>query len=99
MYQQVARVRHDGAMTKQPKYRQVADVLRREIDNGTYTPGARLPSENDLQQRFDASRNTVRNGLSLLVSEGLITSSQGLGYEVESSARGVRAQTRLVSRT
>lgn len=84
MYQQVARVRHDGSMTKQPKYRQVADALRREIDNGTHAPGARLPSENDLQRRFDASRNTVRNGLSLLVSEGLITSSQGLGYEVKS---------------
>ncbi|MFB7459915.1 GntR family transcriptional regulator [Streptomyces sp. NPDC056188] len=69
-------------MNKQPKYRQVAGALRREIDNGTYPPGSRLPSENDLQHRFDASRNTVRNGLSLLVSEGLITSSQGLGYEV-----------------
>ncbi|MFI1604076.1 GntR family transcriptional regulator [Streptomyces griseofuscus] len=69
-------------MNKQPKYRQVADALRREIDNGLFPPGTRLPSENDLQQRFDASRNTVRNGLSLLVSEGLITSSQGLGYEV-----------------
>ncbi|MFD5837337.1 GntR family transcriptional regulator [Streptomyces collinus] len=71
-------------MNKQPKYRQVADVLRREIVNGTHAPGSRLPSENDLQQRFDASRNTIRNGLSLLVSEGLISSSQGLGYEVKS---------------
>ncbi|MBQ1089167.1 GntR family transcriptional regulator [Streptomyces sp. B93] len=71
-------------MSKQPKYRQVADALRREIDNGTFPPGSRLPSEHDLQQRFDASRNTVRNGLSLLVSEGLLTSSQGLGYEVKS---------------
>ncbi|WP_432020640.1 GntR family transcriptional regulator [Streptomyces sp. 1222.5] len=71
-------------MSKQPKYRQVADVLRREIDNGTYAPGARLPSESDLMKRFDASRNTVRNGLSLLVSQGLVSSSQGLGYEVRS---------------
>ncbi|MFJ4472024.1 GntR family transcriptional regulator [Streptomyces sp. NPDC089424] len=71
-------------MSKLPKYRQVADVLRREIDNGTHQPGSRLPSESELQQRFDASRNTIRNGLSLLVSEGLITSSQGLGYEVKS---------------
>ncbi|MFH9824017.1 GntR family transcriptional regulator [Streptomyces bobili] len=71
-------------MNKQPKYRQVADALRREIVNGTHAPGARLPSENDLQQRFDASRNTIRNGLSLLVSEGLISSSQGLGYAVKS---------------
>ncbi|MEU6530456.1 GntR family transcriptional regulator [Streptomyces sp. NPDC046928] len=71
-------------MSKQPKYRQVADALRREIDSGTYAPGARLPSESDLMKRFDASRNTVRNGLSLLVGEGLVSSSQGLGYEVRS---------------
>ncbi|MFD5113727.1 GntR family transcriptional regulator [Streptomyces sp. NPDC058391] len=69
-------------MNKQPKYRQVADALRREIDNDTYAPGSRLPSESELSVRFDASRNTVRSGLNQLVSEGLIFSSQGLGYEV-----------------
>jgi GntR family transcriptional regulator len=70
-------------MNKQPKYRHVADALRREIGEGrTYPPGSRLPSESELSTRFDASRNTVRSGLNLLVSEGLISSSQGLGYEV-----------------
>ncbi|MEU2471987.1 GntR family transcriptional regulator [Streptomyces sp. NPDC012842] len=69
-------------MSKQPKYRQVADALRREIDNGMYPPGSRLPSESELSARFDASRNTVRSGLGLLVSQGLVSSSQGLGYEV-----------------
>lgn len=82
MYQQAERVRHDGGMSRQPKYRQVADALRREIDQGMYAPGDRLPSEADLSSRFDASRNTVRSGLGLLVSQGLVTSSQGLGYEV-----------------
>ncbi|MFJ5270617.1 GntR family transcriptional regulator [Streptomyces sp. NPDC088358] len=69
-------------MSKQPKYQQVADALRREIDNGTYGPGSRLPSEAELATRFDASRNTVRSGLGVLVGQGLIASSQGLGYEV-----------------
>ncbi|WP_327126333.1 GntR family transcriptional regulator [Streptomyces sp. NBC_01727] len=69
-------------MNKQPKYRQVADALRREIDGGVYPPGTRLPSESELSSRFEASRNTVRSGLNMLVSEGLISSSQGLGYEV-----------------
>lgn len=82
MYQQVERVSDDGGMSKQPKYRQVADALRREIDSGTYPPGSRLPSESELSARFEASRNTVRSGLGLLVSQGLVTSSQGLGYEV-----------------
>lgn len=70
-------------MNRQPKYHRVADALRREINSGTYKDG-RLPSESDLSKRFSASRNTVRNGLMQLVSEGLITSSQGLGYEVRS---------------
>jgi GntR family transcriptional regulator len=71
-------------MSKQPKYRQVADALRREIVGGAFERDRRLPSESELSARFDASRNTVRSGLALLVSEGLITSSQGLGYEVRS---------------
>lgn len=71
-------------MSKQPKYRQVADALRREIENGDYPPGSPLPSESQLSARFEMSRNTVRDGLKVLVSEGLITSSQGLGYEVRS---------------
>jgi GntR family transcriptional regulator len=71
-------------MSEQPKYRQLADALRREIDDGIHPAGSRLPSESELSARFNASRNTVRNGLKLLVSEGLVTSSQGLGYEIPS---------------
>ncbi|MEU4268178.1 winged helix-turn-helix domain-containing protein [Streptomyces sp. NPDC026092] len=55
--------------------RQIADALRRDIDNDVYTPGSHLPSEADLCTRFDASRNTVRSGLALLVSEALVSSS------------------------
>ncbi|MEV0187185.1 GntR family transcriptional regulator [Kitasatospora purpeofusca] len=71
-------------MSTQPLYRRVADVLRSEISSGALVPGGRLPSERELCDRFDASRNTVRNGLKVLVSEGLIAPSQGLGYEVRS---------------
>ncbi|WP_198358440.1 GntR family transcriptional regulator [Streptomyces fildesensis] len=71
-------------MSPQPKYRVVADALRREITDGKYESSPRLPSESELSARFDASRNTVRAGLNLLVTEGLISSSQGLGYEVRS---------------
>ncbi|NGN64118.1 GntR family transcriptional regulator [Streptomyces sp. A7024] len=72
-------------MSKQPKYRLVADALRREIEDGSLPPGARVPSENKLMERFEVSRNTARSGLHLLVSEGLISSSQGLGYEVHAN--------------
>ncbi|MGW2543986.1 GntR family transcriptional regulator [Kitasatospora sp. NPDC001574] len=62
-------------------YKQVADSLRAEIDAGGFADG-KLPSERDLCERFSAARNTVRAGLNVLVTEGLITSSQGRGYEV-----------------
>ncbi|MFJ2191601.1 GntR family transcriptional regulator [Kitasatospora sp. NPDC087861] len=69
---------------RKPLYRQVADGLRSEIDAGVYPPGASLPSERELSIRFDAARNTVRQGLNVLVTEGLIAPSQGRGYEVRS---------------
>lgn len=69
-------------MSRQPKYQQVADALRREIEDGAFDQDGRLPSENTLSARFNASRNTVRAGLNLLVAQGLVTSSQGLGYEL-----------------
>ncbi len=83
MYQQAGSVGQDGPMSK-PLYRQVADTLRAEIAGGVFGPGDDLPSERELRERFDASRNTVRQGLQLLVSEGLLNSSQGRAYQVRS---------------
>jgi len=44
----------------------VFESLRKDIFNGHYEPGSRLPSERELADRFDASRNTVRDALSRL---------------------------------
>lgn len=71
-------------MSSKPLYRQVADAIRAEIADGTYPPGSRLPSERVLCERFDAARNTVRMGLNVLVTEGLISPGHGRGYEVRS---------------
>jgi GntR family transcriptional regulator len=65
-----------------PLYQQIAESIRKKIDNGDYPPGAELPSERELMELFDASRNTVRSGLKELVGKGLITSSQGRAYQV-----------------
>ncbi|MFG2903301.1 GntR family transcriptional regulator [Streptomyces zaomyceticus] len=65
-----------------PLYRRVADILRSEIAAGIYAPGTDLPSERELRERFDASRNTIRQGLQTLVAEGLVISSQGRPYQV-----------------
>lgn len=60
----------------------VADDLRRSIATGEMAPGAALPTEKELMARYGVSRNTVRNALSALENEGLITSSQGRGRQV-----------------
>ncbi len=59
------------------KYLQIADSLRSQITSGQLAPGDVLPTEQELQDRFQAARNTVRNGVHVLVREGLVVSSQG----------------------
>lgn len=61
------------------KPEQIATALEREIRSGAISFGERLQSENELGQRFAASRNTVRKGLEELSSRGLITKRVGIG--------------------
>ena len=70
----------------QTLYRRIADQLRDAIYRGELEPGQRLPSEQELMERHDVSRNTVRLALGALNSEGLITSSQGRGSFVRERA-------------
>jgi DNA-binding GntR family transcriptional regulator len=67
-----------------PLYRQVADDLRRQIENGDLAPGARLPSEPELDARYDVSRGTTRQAVLQLVVEGLVVTRQGRGTFVRS---------------
>ncbi len=73
-----------------PKYQAIADVLRNEINNGHYTGGQMLPTEEQLTERFTASRQTIRHALSVLVSEGLVSKLRGSGSRV----RAQSAQTK-----
>jgi GntR family transcriptional regulator len=65
-----------------PKYQDIADRLRVQIGSGALAPGQRLPSEPDLAAEYDASRNTVRLAIALLINQGLVVSRQGLGTYV-----------------
>jgi GntR family transcriptional regulator len=70
-----------------PKYQDIADRLRTQIGNGALAPGQRLPSEPDLAAEYDASRNTVRLAIALLINQGLVVSRQGLGTFVLEPAK------------
>jgi GntR family transcriptional regulator of arabinose operon len=72
----------DGA-AEIPRHRQIYRELLREIQNGTYRPGDKLPSEAILCERFDASRITVAKAIEQLRSEGLVSRISGSGTYVE----------------
>jgi GntR family transcriptional regulator len=62
-----------------PMYRQIADDLRQEIESGRLGPGSQLPTELELRERFDASRDTVRDAIKCLISLGLVETRPGQG--------------------
>jgi GntR family transcriptional regulator len=90
-----------------PKYVRLAQTIQRRIEDGTYAPGTRVPSENQLVQSFGMSRPTVVRALELLKRDGWLESRQGYGTIVrgrlavveEKDRRGLEALARDESRT
>lgn len=54
------------------KYAAIREWLTRAISDGTFPPGALLPSEHHLMARFDVSRVTVRQAIDALRASGLV---------------------------
>jgi GntR family transcriptional regulator len=63
----------------QPLYLQIADELEDQIKSGDLSPGSQLPTEDDLRDRYRASRNTVRDAIKRLVDQGLVETKPGQG--------------------
>jgi GntR family transcriptional regulator len=67
-------------MAEIPRYREIADDLQQRIEAGEFTAGKQLPTEPKLQEQYgDASRNTVRDAIKLLVSRGFAETKLGKG--------------------
>ena len=62
-----------------PMYRQIAEDLRQQIEAGVLAPGAQLRTELELREKYDASRNTVRDAIKWLISRGLVETRPGQG--------------------
>ena len=57
----------------------VATFLGREIESGDLSPGTRLPTEQELSEKFGVSRNVVREAIAQLRADGMIEARQGIG--------------------
>jgi GntR family transcriptional regulator len=66
-----------------PRHEQITSWIRQQIESGYYKVDEKLPSENDLSDKFDVSRVTVRRALQTLENEQLIYRRQGLGSFVK----------------
>jgi GntR family transcriptional regulator len=60
-------------------YHQLYTLLAAALADGLITPGSALPSETELMQRFQVSRNTVRRAFARLEQEKRIVRRRGSG--------------------
>ncbi len=56
----------------QPRYQAIAEELRQQIESGALPRESQLPTEVELQKKFGASRNTIRDAIKLLVLQHLL---------------------------
>lgn len=60
-------------------YDRLASSILSQIRSGELMPGDRLPRESELSATYNVSRNTAREALRVLASQGLVTSKRGVG--------------------
>ena len=63
----------------EPAYAQLANILRRQIAEGSFRPGDQLPSEAQLCRTYGISPMTVRRSINLLSDQGVVSTAQGRG--------------------
>lgn len=73
-----------------PRYRRIADELRRRIQSGELT--GQLQTEAKLAEQYEVSRTTVVQALNLLKTEGLIESATSKGTRVREQQEPIRWQ-------
>jgi GntR family transcriptional regulator len=81
-----ARAPRPARVEPAPRYYRVYVALRTWVRDGTYRPGAQVPTEAELCRMFGVSRITVRKALEDLVHEGWLVRRQGRGTFVALSA-------------
>ncbi|MGW6461782.1 GntR family transcriptional regulator [Streptomyces sp. NPDC055078] len=67
---------------EEPASRKIATDLRKKVEDGTYPPGAKLPSQRALAELYGVARNTVDEALKILGQQGIVTAEWGRGVFV-----------------
>ncbi|UFZ04250.1 phosphonate metabolism transcriptional regulator PhnF [Bradyrhizobium ontarionense] len=78
-------------------WRRVADGIERDIAEGRFAPGTRLPGETEIAETYRVNRHTVRRALATLAERGLVRAERGSGTYVEAPRLSypLRSRTRF----
>lgn len=92
--------RQGGApiVAEEPTYRRVANELRERIASGDLPEGSPVPSLREIAQAYDVNRGVAEQALTVLRSEGWISSRQGARSVVKRFERIVRKSPGRLSR-
>ena len=82
-------------------YIQIHDEIKHQIETGLFEVGQRLPSERVMAEQFGVSRMTLRQAVTSLVEEGILTRHVGSGTYVASDRvrekmRGTTSFTEII---
>jgi len=66
---------------------EIAERLAEQIAGGRLSPGAKLPSEQEMMQAMGVSRTVVREAVAALRARGLVVTRQGAGAFVSNDPR------------
>lgn len=57
--------------------------MKQLIEDGEWKPGDKIPSENELCDKFEVSRMTIRQAINNLVEQGYLYRKRGIGTFVQ----------------
>jgi multiple sugar transport system substrate-binding protein len=72
-----------------PKYLQIKEIISKEIAQGVYCVGDKIPSENVLPKRFNVSKMTVVKAIDELARDGVLERVRGSGTYVSAKAKTI----------
>ena len=58
-------------------YKQIKSLIRKQVIDGVWKPGDKLPSEQQLGKNFDVSQGTIRKALDEMTAENIFVRQQG----------------------
>ena len=64
-------------------WKQIERQLLRDIAQGMFKPGEKLPTEKELAARFEVNRHTVRSAIAALTEANVTRVEQGRGTFVQ----------------